>query len=760
MPVSFPRHAGRVTGAACLAALCLVLAGPPVARATEGPRLDQIQVIGSHNSYHAGLAPSIAALLARRDPASAQGLDYAHADLPMQFDHGIRQIELDIYADTAGGRFARPRSARWLAEAGLPPADTGDAALMRRPGFKVMHIPDIDQRATCEPLLACLGQVRAWSRAHPGHLPLFVLLEIEQGRRAPLTEPEPFTGRTFDALEREIRSVFAPGEVLTPDQVRGNAPTLRAAVAAHGWPGVDAARGKVVFLLDQRSNRELYLKGHPGLRGRVAFTNAPPEADDAAFTELNDGPPEAIADLVRRHMLVRTRADANTVEGRSGDPTRRDAALASGAQLVSTDYPDFEPARWTGYRVGFGTGLAARCNPVSAPASCRDAAIEPRAPEALRLRKLILVVRHGLRSPLADQVPSRAVIDHVWPVWSGVPGDLTPEGVAQMRGLGAWERALMAGNDMAGLLAGGCPAPDRVRLRANSSRRTVASAEAFAAGFAPGCPVAIVHEPIGVPDGVFSPLEADRPVDLRALLPALRAEAAAAGLLAGPPREGLSVLRRLAGCPGRGALCADDGAPAVLDVDASGRHLTLSGSLLPASSVAEAIMLGALSGQPAVRMAWGALDDGMFARLSELHAAMLHVMTGLPSLAPVLSWPLRAAIAAELTRADGPALAVWMGHDSTIVPLLAQLGLHVHAPGYAMDDVSVGSALGFALLTDAQGGHPAVRVLFQSQMPARLRAGDGAYPPDMAYLAVPGCGGAAVCPLATFTRLLDGGASP
>ncbi|MFT8778673.1 MAG: hypothetical protein ABF893_18765, partial [Gluconacetobacter liquefaciens] len=39
--------------------------------------------------------------------------------------------------------------------------------------------------------------------------------------------------------------------------------------------------------------------------------------------ELNDGPPEAIADLVRRHMLVRTRADANTMEGRSGDPTRR-----------------------------------------------------------------------------------------------------------------------------------------------------------------------------------------------------------------------------------------------------------------------------------------------------------------------------------------------------------------------------------------------------------------------------------------------------
>ncbi|WP_264812897.1 phosphatidylinositol-specific phospholipase C1-like protein, partial [Gluconacetobacter sacchari] len=114
MPVRFPRRAGRAVGVG-LAVLLAAWARPGAAGAEEGMRLDQIQVIGSHNSYHAGLAPSIAALLARRDPRSAQGLDYAHADLPTQFDHGIRQIELDIYADTAGGRFAHPKTARWLA---------------------------------------------------------------------------------------------------------------------------------------------------------------------------------------------------------------------------------------------------------------------------------------------------------------------------------------------------------------------------------------------------------------------------------------------------------------------------------------------------------------------------------------------------------------------------------------------------------------------------------------------------------------------
>jgi hypothetical protein len=50
---------------------------------------------------------------------------------------------------------------------------------MQAPGFKVMHIQDLDQRSNCQPLLACLLEVRAWSHAHPRHLPLFILLETK-----------------------------------------------------------------------------------------------------------------------------------------------------------------------------------------------------------------------------------------------------------------------------------------------------------------------------------------------------------------------------------------------------------------------------------------------------------------------------------------------------------------------------------------------------------------------------------------------------
>ena len=67
---------------------------------------------------------------------------------------------------------------------------------------------------------------------------------------------------------------------------------------------------------------------------------------------------------------MRTRADANTEEGRSGDGRRREAALGSGAQLITTDYPEPDPRFGTDYAVELPDHAVARCNPVRLPA-CR-----------------------------------------------------------------------------------------------------------------------------------------------------------------------------------------------------------------------------------------------------------------------------------------------------------------------------------------------------------------------------------------------------
>jgi Phosphoinositide phospholipase C, Ca2+-dependent len=338
-------------------------------------KLNQIQVIGTHNSYHAGFAPSERKFWEAKYPEVFKGLDYQHKPLTEQLDSGVRQIELDVFADREGGRYAHPAGLQMVAAANLPADPPFDPnGVMMKPGFKVMHVQDIDYRSVCEPFTACLQEVRRWSQAHPDHVPVFILVETKQGQpdgRVKQTEPEPFTPATFDALDAEVRSVFKAGEMITPDDVRGHYATLNEAVLAGNWPSLKSARGKIIFLMDQRPVGPVYLEGHPSLRGRVLFTNAAPGQPDAAFTEVNDGPAKEITELVRQGYLVRTRSDDSTKEARVNDTHRRDAMLASGAQMVSTDYPASEPARWEGhYSVNLPSDTDARCNPVNAPAGC------------------------------------------------------------------------------------------------------------------------------------------------------------------------------------------------------------------------------------------------------------------------------------------------------------------------------------------------------------------------------------------------------
>src|ERR1700677_2724611 len=86
--------------ATAMIATSLLAQTKPAGDLDASVRVNQIQVVGSHNSYHAGLAPGIAKLVQQKNPQAFASLDYAHADLATQLDHGIRQIELDIFADS------------------------------------------------------------------------------------------------------------------------------------------------------------------------------------------------------------------------------------------------------------------------------------------------------------------------------------------------------------------------------------------------------------------------------------------------------------------------------------------------------------------------------------------------------------------------------------------------------------------------------------------------------------------------------------
>ncbi len=90
------------------------------------------------------------------------------------------------------------------------------------------------------------------------------------------------------------------------------------------------------------------------------FTCAPEGSPDAAVAILNDPVADAprITALTARHFLVRTRADADGVHR----PADLAAAIASGAQVVSTDFPPSYPAR-DGYTASFAAGALLSVRP-------------------------------------------------------------------------------------------------------------------------------------------------------------------------------------------------------------------------------------------------------------------------------------------------------------------------------------------------------------------------------------------------------------
>ena len=352
-------------------------AGPDCARAwmDKNLHLNDIVTVGTHNSYKSAIPDKIMALVRMGGHERAQGLDYSHLPLADQLNDGARAIEIDVVYDPQGGLYAHPLGARMT---GLPVPDDYVAA-MSKPGFKVLHVQDFDFHTVCLTFIECLQELKDWSKAHPDHVPILVTMNAKDDSIAlPGTvTPLKFDTAAFDAWDAEIRSVFTADELVTPDDVQGTYPTLRDAVLQHGWPTLGETRGKFLFALDESGDKiATYIGARKSLEGRVMFVNTTEDAPAAAYLTLNETSdiPRITAD-VQKGFLVRTRADADTVEARSNDTSRRDKALVSGAQYVSTDYmqPD---TRLGPYLARMPAGVIAACNPQRQPERCVGLPVE------------------------------------------------------------------------------------------------------------------------------------------------------------------------------------------------------------------------------------------------------------------------------------------------------------------------------------------------------------------------------------------------
>ena len=275
----------------------------------NGLRLNQIQVIGTHNSYHLSPEPKLLELIAAASERAAEAIDYSHTPIARQLNElGIRQLELDIYADPQGGLFAKPIGksliGKTIADARM---DFDFQSVMSKPGMKIIHSPGFDYATTVPTLIDALKQIQDWSESNPLHVPILVLIELKEDVTGPAgVKPIAFNAELLDAIDAEIRSIVPMDGMLTPDLVRGEFETLRSAIIERGWP---------------------------------------------------------------------TLADSETRQARSNDTTQRVRALASGAQFVSTDYPEPD-TRFSEYCVRLENKAVARANPVSHSDASRLAKID------------------------------------------------------------------------------------------------------------------------------------------------------------------------------------------------------------------------------------------------------------------------------------------------------------------------------------------------------------------------------------------------
>ncbi len=202
------------------------------------------------------------ALVRAQDAGEADGIDYGHRPLSEQLDAGARQLEIDVYYDPQGGRYADPLALR---AAGV----ALDPARRRLSGRDPPLVPG-----------------SSGPRADPAHVQRQG--PAPRGRRGG-TEAPAFDAAAFDALDAEVRSVFPPSGLVTPDDVQGSYPTLRDAVLAGNWPKLGAARGKVLFALDEPMEKTAAYRGaRRSLEGRVFFIDADEASPAAAYMTIND----------------------------------------------------------------------------------------------------------------------------------------------------------------------------------------------------------------------------------------------------------------------------------------------------------------------------------------------------------------------------------------------------------------------------------------------------------------------------------------
>lgn len=291
-------------------------------------RMNHMQAKGTHNSYH------------QEPPIPFHpSHEYTQPSLPDQLElHGVRAFELDVHREINGT-------------------------------INVYHILGIDQVSSCDTFEACLSLIKAWSDLNPLHLPVVVWVEIKDD-----TGGLPIDDMT--ELDDIVRDVFPPEQLLTPDDVQGDYPSLRERLVTEGWPVLGEVRGQVlVVVLDGDAGSD-YSNGFTDLSGRPMFVRVGGGEFDlpvAAIAKLGAGDTDTVEAAHAQNLLIATNV-CGADESDDDCFAQRDAAVEAGIHMLKDDFPAQVPERE--YWLDLPEGNPVDCNPVTAPPECTAEALE------------------------------------------------------------------------------------------------------------------------------------------------------------------------------------------------------------------------------------------------------------------------------------------------------------------------------------------------------------------------------------------------
>jgi hypothetical protein len=308
-------------------------------------KLNDIQIIGSHNSYKIGIERPLFEYLLKSRPALS-GLEYEHIPLSDQLTLGLRGLELDVFYDPAGGYYSDPRGLEIVKSMGDEPEPFDEEQKLQLPGLKVFHVQEIDFRSHQLLFKDALRELKKWSEDNEGHTPIIITINAKDGKIPLMRDPLPFTAEALYSIDTEIREIFNEKHLITPDLVKGNFENLEQAVLEKGWPLLEEVNNRFLFVLDEGNEKtDEYLSNFENLNGATLFVNKEEGNPEAAFRIINDPVNnfDKIKNLVSLGYMVRTRADADTKEARENDYRRFEKAKESGAQVITTDY--YQPSK-------------------------------------------------------------------------------------------------------------------------------------------------------------------------------------------------------------------------------------------------------------------------------------------------------------------------------------------------------------------------------------------------------------------------------